>query len=69
MEKPELKPTACETGQGTLPACAGLAFPYVPMQGSNPTRFSRTEALKTGTLFRGPYWARYLARPSLAILI
>ena len=53
MEKPELKPTACEPGQGALPACAALAFPYIPMQGSNPTRFSRTEALKTGTLFPG----------------
>ena len=53
MEKPDLKPAACETGQGALPACAELAFPYVPMQGNNPTRFSRTEALKTGTLFPG----------------
>ncbi len=68
MEKPELKPTACETGQGTLPACAGLAFPYVPMQGSNPTRFSRTEALKTGTLFPGldlPFKAAIQARTQL----
>ena len=68
MEKPELKPTACETGQGTLPACTGLAFPYVPMQGNNPTRFSRTEALKTGTLFPGldlPFKAAIQARTQL----
>ncbi len=68
MEKPDLKPAACETGQGALPACAGLAFPYVPMQGNNPTRFSRTEALKTGTLFPGldlPFKAAIQARTQL----
>ena len=53
MEKPDMKPAACEAGQGALPACAPLAFPYIPMQGNNPTRFNRTEALKTGTLFPG----------------
>ena len=53
MEKPEVKPAVCEVGQGTLPGCAALAFPYIPMQGNNPTRFNRTEALKTGTLFPG----------------
>ena len=68
MEKPELKPTACEPGQGALPACAALAFPYIPMQGDNPTRFSRTEALKTGTLFPGldlPFKAAIQARTQL----
>ena len=68
MEKPELKPAACETGQGALPACAALAFPYIPMQGNNPTRFSRTEALKTGTLFPGldlPFKAAIQARTQL----
>ena len=28
MEKPEVKPAVCEVGQGTLPGCAALAFPY-----------------------------------------
>lgn len=68
MEKPETKPAACETGQGALPACAPLAFPYIPMQGSNPTRFSRAEALKTGTLFPGlelPFKAAIQARTQL----
>lgn len=68
MEKPELKPTACEAGQGPLPACAPLAFPYVPMQGNDPARFSRTEALKTGTLFPGldlPFKAAIQARTQL----
>ena len=68
MEKPELKPTACEPGQGALPACAALAFPYIPMQGDNPTRFSRTEALQTGTLFPGldlPFKAAIQARTKL----
>ena len=45
MEKPEVKPAVCEVGQGTLPGCAALAFPYIPMQSNNPTRYSRTEAL------------------------
>ena len=53
MEKPEVKPAVCEVGQGTLPGCAALAFPYIPMQSNNPTRYSRTEALQTGTLFPG----------------
>ena len=53
MEKPEVKPAVCEAGQGTLPGCAALAFPYIPMQSNNPTRYSRTEALQTGTLFPG----------------
>ena len=69
MEKPELKPTACEPGQGALPACAALAFPYIPMQGGNPTRFSRTEALKTGTLFPGldlPFKAAIQARTQIS---
>ena len=53
MEKPEVKPAVCEAGQGTLPGCAALVFPYIPMQSNNPTRYSRTEALQTGTLFPG----------------
>ena len=53
MEKPEVKPAVCEVGQGTLPGCAALTFPYIPMQSNNPTRYSRTEALQTGTLFPG----------------
>lgn len=68
MEKPEVKPTVCENGQGTLPACAALAFPYIPMQSNNPTRFSRREALQTGTLFPGldlPFKAAIQARTKL----
>ena len=66
--KPEVKPETrpeintemnpstmpCGTDKGSLPGCcASLAFPYVPMQESNPVRFSRMEALQTGTLFPG----------------
>ncbi len=68
MEKPDVKPAACEAGQGTLPACAPLAFPYIPMQNNAPARFSRTEALKTGTLFPGldlPFKAAIQARTQL----
>ena len=56
MEKPEMnRPAAsCGTEAGTLPgACAPMVFPYVPVQGNNPVRFSRMEALQTGTLFPG----------------
>ena len=45
---------SCGTEAGTLPgACAPMVFPYVPVQGNNPVRFSRMEALQTGTLFPG----------------
>lgn len=45
---------SCGSGQGTLPGlCAQLAFPYIPMQEKNPVRYSRMEALQTGTLFPG----------------
>ena len=56
MEKPEMnRPAAsCGTEAGSLPgACAPMVFPYVPVQGNNPVRFSRMEALQTGTLFPG----------------
>lgn len=45
---------ACASGSGTLPGlCAPLAFPYIPIQEKNPVRYSRMEALQTGTLFPG----------------
>lgn len=68
MERPEVKPAACEAGQGALSACAALAFPYIPMQGTDLTRFSRTEALQTGTLFPGldlPFKAAIQAQTKL----
>lgn len=62
--------SACGAGNGTLPgACAPLAFPYVPKQENNPVRFSRMEALQTGTLFPGldlPFKAAIQARTKLA---
>ena len=40
----------CQPGQGSLPGtCASMAFPFVPMQEENPVRYSRMEALQTGT--------------------
>ena len=73
MEKPEQnKPenSTCGTGMGTLPGtCAQLAFPYIPMQENNPSRYSRMEALETGTLFPGlnlPFKAAIQARTKLA---
>lgn len=69
MEKPTT--TACGAGAGSLPdgSCAPLAFPYVPMQPANPTRYSKTEALQTGTLFPGlnlPFKAAVSANTKLA---
>lgn len=46
--------STCGVGSGILPGtCAPLAFPYIPMQENNPVRYSRTEAMQTGTLFPG----------------
>lgn len=60
----------CGPGQGKLPGCCGaLAFPYVPMQEENPVRYSRMEALQTGTLFPGldlPFKAAIQAKTKLA---
>lgn len=71
--KPEMKPPsgACGTDKGSLPGgcCASLAFPYVPMQESNPVRFSRMEGLQTGTLFPGldlPFKAAIQAKTKMA---
>ena len=62
--------TACGPDQGSLPGCcASLAFPYIPMQEKNPVRYSRMEALQTGTLFPGldlPFKAAIQARTKLA---
>ena len=62
--------TACVPDQGSLPGCcASLAFPYIPMQEKNPVRYSRMEALQTGTLFPGldlPFKAAIQARTKLA---
>lgn len=47
-------PSSCGVERGALPGqCAPMVFPYVPMQGKNPVRYSRMEALETGTLFPG----------------
>lgn len=56
MERPDQNKPAvsCGVEQGTLPGCcAPMVFPYVPVQEQNPVRFSRMEALQTGTLFPG----------------
>lgn len=51
MDRPD---QACGEGSGSLPCpCAPLAYPYIPVQGENPPRYQRTEALQTGTLFPG----------------
>ncbi len=71
MERPNQTPAApsCGAGMGTLPACASLAFPYIPIQEQNPPRFSRAEALQAGTLFPGldlPFKAAIQAKTKLA---
>lgn len=68
--QPNANATACDVGMGTMPGCcAPLAFPYIPMQEKNPVRYSRAEALQTGTLFPGldlPFKAAIQARTKLA---
>ena len=71
MEPPnQATSRTCGAGAGTLLGkCAQLAFPYIPMQEQNPPRFSRTEALQTGTLFPGldlPFKAAIQAKTKLA---
>ncbi len=53
MEKPEVKPAVCEAGQGTLPGCAALAFPYIPCRAIIPPGTAGRRLLQTGTLFPG----------------
>ena len=54
MENNTQPERCCTKMQGSLPApCAPLAFPYVPVQCQNPPRYSREQALATGTLFPG----------------
>ena len=52
---PSMTPSgSCQPNQGTLPGtCAPMVFPFVAMQEENPVRYSRMEALQTGTLFPG----------------
>jgi hypothetical protein len=63
MEKPEQNQSGnmnCGVDHGSLPGCcASLAFPFVPMQEPNPVRYSRMEALQTGTLFSAPLLTIY----------
>ena len=60
----------CGLACGSLPGkCAPMAFPYIPMQDPNPVRYSRMEALETGTLFPGlhlPFKEAIQARTKLA---
>ena len=72
MEKPDQNQSAatCGVDKGTLPGrCASLAFPFVPMQEHNPVRYSRMEALQTGTLFPGldlPFKAAIQSKTKMA---
>lgn len=67
VEKPSVP--ACGAGNGTLPGlCAPLAFPYIPMQENNPSRYSQSDALQNGTLFPGlnlPFKAAMQAKTQL----
>ena len=46
-------PNNCPDHYGTMPSCANLAVPYVPMQQRNPKRYDQSDALGNGTLFPG----------------
>ena len=46
--------STCGAMDGTLPGkCAGMVFPYVPMQSSSPKVYTQAEGLENGTLFPG----------------
>ena len=54
MENPNPNPNACGVMEGSLPGkCAGMAFPYIPMQENSAQRYDQTQALAAGTLFPG----------------
>lgn len=42
---------ACPASESTLPPCAGLAVPYVPVQQREAERYHSDEALSNGTLY------------------
>ena len=70
MENQKPSAASCGADQGSLPGCcASLAFPFIAMQGPNPVRLSRMEALQTGTLFPGldlPFKAAIQAKTKMA---
>ena len=41
----------CADANGTMPACAPLAVPYVPFQQQGSQKYSQTSALANGTIF------------------
>ena len=49
----ETENKTCDYRQGSLPACAPLAVPYVPMQQSAEPAYKPGRALIRGTLFPG----------------
>lgn len=50
---PSTPQASCADWQGTLPACAPLANPFVPFQSTSPARYEAGKALIRGTLFPG----------------
>ncbi len=51
-KQPMPKP-GCDCGQGSLPAVAPLANPYVPFQQEDPPKYDARKALIRGTLYPG----------------
>ena len=43
----------CDDACGTLPGCAPLAVPFVPIQQQGSKRYNQVDALANGTLFPG----------------
>lgn len=46
-------PRPCDSTSGTLPKCAPLAVPFVPMQQTDSPKYNQMDALANGTLFPG----------------
>lgn len=61
-----MKPSHCGMMEGRLPGkCAGLVFPYVPMQCENPDRYDHQDGFAAGTLFPGldlPFFKEFKSR-------
>lgn len=47
------KSAPCANGQGMLPTCAPLAYPYVPVQSECAETYTAKKGLVRGTLFPG----------------
>lgn len=53
MDSGSMLPRPCADDSGTLPSCAPLAVPFVPVQQRDSKKYTQMDALANGTLFPG----------------